>query len=116
MKVTSLIDSGIREEPGEDGEETLAVQSAAEALAVIGSKPKKGNTVTAGPVKLGAGLTSLPGLLAGKIRRGEYVNFAEFPPATPDGTPSGSHSTEQLLIVQAADLRWSRRKVSDVGV
>ena len=116
MKATSLIDSGIREEPGEDGEEILAVQSAAEALAVIGSRPQKGNTVAAGPVKLGAGLTALPGLLAGKIRRGEYVDFAEFPPATPDGTPSGSHSTEQLLIVQAADLRWSRRKVSDVGV
>ena len=36
-----------------------------------------GNTVTAGPVKLGAGLTALPGLLAGKIHWGEYVDFAE---------------------------------------
>ena len=95
VKATSLIGSGIREEPGEDGEEILAVQSAAEALAVIGgaNKPKKGNTVTACPLKLGAGLTTLPGLLAGKICRGEYVDFAEFPSATPDGTPSGSHST-----------------------
>ena len=67
-------------------------------------------------MKLEAGLIAPPGLLAGKIRRGEYVDFAEFPPATPDGTPSGTYSTEQLLIVQAADLRWSRRKVSDVVV
>ncbi len=68
----------------------------------------------AGPVKLGAGLSAIPAVLARKIRRGEYIDFAELPPALPEGTSVSTMSSEQLLIVQAADYRRTRRRIPDV--
>ena len=47
-----------------------------------------------GPVKLGAGLLAVPGVLAGMIRRGEYVDFAELPPTLPDVSTAGVQSSE----------------------
>ena len=69
-----------------------------------------------GPIKLGAGLLVVPGVLVGRIRRGEYVDFAELPSALPDGSMSGVQSSKQLLIVQAAVYRRTRRRVPDVTV
>ena len=69
-----------------------------------------------GPVKLGAGLLAVPGVLAGRIRRVEYVDFAELLPVVPDVPTAGVESSEQLLIVQAADYRRTRRRVPDVTI
>jgi len=81
------------------------LQAAVERLVRLGGAggqpddiPKK-----AGPVKLGAGLASVPTGLAGKIRREEYVDLAKLPPALPDGASIGTQMSEQLLIVQAAN-------------
>ena len=118
LTATSLVGRGIREEPAEEGEGSWAIQTAAEELAQAGGTGRLSgeNSKKAGPVKLGAGLSAVPGVLAGRIRRGEYVDFTEFPPALPDGSAAGVQSSEQLLIVQAADYRRTRRRVPDVAV
>ena len=108
----------IREELAESGDGGWAVQAAAEKLARAGGSGRQADDSSKkpGPVKLGAGLLAVPGVLAGRIRRGEYVDFAELPPALPDGSTAGVQSSEQLLIVQAADYRRTRRRVPDVTV
>ena len=108
----------IREEPAESGDGGWAVQAAAEKLARAGGAGRQADDSSKkpGPVKLGAGLLAVPGVLAGRIRRGEYVDFAELPPALPDGSTAGVQSSKQLLIVQAADYRRTRRRVPDVTV
>ena len=42
-----------------------------------------------------------------------YVDFEELPPALPGGSTAGVQSSEQLLIVQTADYRRTRRRVPD---
>ena len=118
LMATSLVGRGIREEPAEEGEGSWAIQTAAEELAQAGGAGRQSgeNSNMAGSVKLGAGLSAVPGVLAGRIRRGEYVDFTEFPPALPDGSAAGVQSSEQLLIVQAADYRRTRRRVLDVAI
>ena len=61
-------------------------------------------------------VVSSAGRAGGRIRRGEYVDFAELPPAMPDDCVMTVQSSEHLLIVQAADYRRTRRRVSDVTV
>ena len=112
----SLVGLDIRQDPSEEGAGSESVQEMADRLARAGGasgKPEDTAKKT-GPVKLGAGLAAVPAVLARKIRRGEYIEFAELPPALPEGSPIGVQSSEQLLIVQAADYRKARRRVPDV--
>ena len=76
----------IREEIEEGGKETGAIQEAADRLARAGgwSRNAEGSPRKAGPMKLGAGLSAVPAGIVKKIRRGEYVDFAELPPAIPE--------------------------------
>ena len=108
----------IWEEPAESGNGGWALQAAAEKLARAGGADRQADDSSKkpGPIKLRAGLLAVPGVLAGMIRRGEYVDFAELPPTLPDGSTAGVQSSEQLLIVQAADYRRTRRRVPDVTV
>ena len=62
---------------------------------------------------MGAGLIAMPSRLVDRIRRGEYVDLTEFPPAIPD---PGVHMGDQVFIVQAADLKRSRRRIPDIAV
>ncbi len=107
----------IREDPAGDIGGTDGLQEAADRLARIGGTGGKPEDVPKkpGPVKLGAGLAAVPAAVAGRIRREEYVDFTELPPAQPDGSAVGSQSGEQLLIVQAADYRRTRRRIPDVA-
>ena len=109
----------IREEIEEGGKETGAVQEAADRLARAGgwSRYAEGSPKKAGPMKLGAGLSAVPAGIVKKIRRGEYVDFAELPPAMPEEEATAcGQSGDRVLIVQAADLRRTRRKIPDVMV
>ncbi len=45
-------------------------------------------------MKLGARLSAIPAVLAGKIKRGEYVDFTELPPSQPEGTAPTVQSSE----------------------
>ena len=105
----------IQEDPAEHGDGGWAVQAAAEKLSRAGGVGRQADDSSKkpGPVKLGAGLLAVSGVLAGRIRRGEYVDFAELPPALPDGSTVGVQSSEQLLVVQAADYRRTRRRVPE---
>ena len=60
----------------------------------------------AGSVKLGAGLLAVSGTLATKDLRVCGV-YRIFPLALPVGLTTGTHSSEQLLTVQAANLEDS---------
>ena len=100
-----------------------AALEAAEAYAAMGGHSSVGATRTrtpketrAGPVQMGAGMLAMPSRLVEKIVRDDYVDFAEFPPAAPEGVYPVAHMSDQVLIVQAADLRKSRRKISDIMV
>ena len=109
----------IREEIEEGGKETGAVQEAADRLARAGgwSRYAEGSPKKAGPMKLGAGLSAVPAGIVKKILRGEYVDFAELPPAMPEEEAAAcGQSGDRVLIVQAADLRRTRRKIPDVMV
>ena len=83
LTAASLLGLEVREEPAGVGVETDALQEAVDKLARAGGKPEE-VPKRAGPVKLGAGLSAVPAVLAGKIRRGDYVDFSVFPPAQPD--------------------------------
>ena len=106
----------MREDPAGDDTGSSALQEAADRLARAGGSEGKSERMPkkAGPVKLGAGLSAVPAILARKIRRGEYVDFAELPPALPEGSSLSTMSSDQLLIVQAADYRRTRRRVPDL--
>ena len=65
---------------------------------------------------MGAGLLSMPSRLVEKIRRREFVDLAEFPPAAPEGLSPMSNLPDQVLIVQAADLKKSQRRIADIAM
>ena len=104
-----LVGQNIREEIEEGGKETWAVQEATDRLARAGgwSRKAEGSPRKAGPM----------GSTVKKIRRGEYVDFAELPPAMPEEEAAAcGKSGDRVLIIQAADLRSTRCKIPDVMV
>lgn len=88
-------------------------------LAVAGgtSKHTGEGTSKAGPVKLGGqDCQQCQERFSARPREGNMWILRNFPPALPDGSAAGAHPSEQLLIVQAADLRRARRKAADMAV
>ena len=66
-------------------------------------------------VMLGTGLPSLPKKLIDKILVGEYVDFAELPPARGKARAVPQALEGQIVVVQAADLLQSRRVIPDLA-
>ena len=66
-------------------------------------------------VMLGTGLPSLPKKLVDKILAGEYVDFAELPPARGKARAVPQALEGQIVVVQAADLLQSRCVIPDLA-
>ena len=66
-------------------------------------------------VMLGTGLPFLPKKLMDKILAGEYVDFAELPPARGKARAVPQAQEGQIVVVQAADLLQSRRVIPDLA-
>ena len=64
---------------------------------------------------LGMGLPPLPKKLVDKILAGEYVDFAELPPARGKARAVPQALEGQIVVVQAADLLQSRRVIPDLA-
>ena len=109
----SLMGKGIAVEPPTTQEKLEAALEVAEAYATMGDQGSRASMskglegARADPVQMRAGLMAMPSRLVDRIRRGEYVNLTEFLPATPEGVSPGVHMGDQVLIVQAADLKQS---------
>ena len=66
-------------------------------------------------VMLGTWLPSLPRKLIDKILAGEYVDFAELPPARGKARAVPQALEGRIVVVQAADLLQSRRAIPDLA-
>ena len=122
LTASSLLGKGIAVETPPTQEKLEAALEAAEAYATMGDQGSRASGskglegAKAGPVQMGAGLMAMPSRLVDRIRRGEYVNLTEVPPATPEGVSPGVHMEYQVLIVRAADLKQSKHRISDMAV
>ena len=56
-------------------------------------------------VVTGEGLPSLPKKCVEKILAGEFINFAELPPAKGKVKSTHNAAESQIVVIQAADLR-----------
>ena len=63
------------------------------------------------PVLVAPGLPSVPQKVIDKIKRGEYIDFNELPPARGLSKSLPPHLEGQLVIVQADDLAVSRKLI-----
>ena len=63
------------------------------------------------PVLVVPGLPSVPQKVIDKIKRGEYIDFNELPPARGLSKSLPPHLEGQLVIVQADDLAVSRKLI-----
>ena len=66
-------------------------------------------------VPAGTGLAALPKKLVDKMVAGEYVDFAELPPAKGKARAVPQALEGQVLVVQAADLMQSRKIIPDLA-
>ena len=66
-------------------------------------------------VMLGTGLPPLPKKLVDKILAGEYVDFAELPPARGKAQAVPQALEGQIVVVQTADLLQSRCVIPDLA-
>ena len=71
--------------------------------------------ITHSMVTTGEGLPSLPKKCVEKILAGEFIDFAELPPAK-GKVKSIPHTVEgQIVVIQAADLMESRKLIPDLA-
>ena len=121
---TELSRCGIHVDASPETSRLDSAWAAASAFAAMGEQTQRDSgrtqarevTARAGPVQMGAGLLSMPSRLVEKIRRREFVDLAEFPPAAPEGLSPVSNLADQVLIVQAADLKKSQRRIADIAM
>jgi len=66
-------------------------------------------------VSLGAGLPAIPRKMLDKALAGEYVDFAELPPARGKARSVPQSLEGQILIVQASDFMQSRKVIPDLA-
>ena len=86
------------------------------AQLMSGLKEKsEGPKITPSMVTTGEGLPSLPKKCVEKILAGEFIDFAELPPAK-GKVKSIPHAMEgQIVVIQAADLMESRKLIPDLA-
>ena len=88
-----------------------------EAEAGDGAKLAKTDTaVSSSPtIVVAPGIPALPKKLAQKILNGEYVDFAELPPAKGRAKPSSLDWEGQVLLVQSTDLYATKKLIPDLA-
>ena len=88
-----------------------------EAEAGDGAKLAKANTaVSSTPtIVVALGIPALSKKLAQKILNGEYVDFAELPPAKGRAKPSSLDWEGQVLPVQSTDLYATKKLIPDLA-
>ena len=88
-----------------------------EAEAGDGDKlAKAGTAVSSTPtIVVAPGIPALPKKLAQKILNGEYVDFAELPPAKGRAKPSSLDWEGQVLLVQPTDLYATKKLIPDLA-
>ena len=64
-------------------------------------------------IYLGPGLPHITKKVAEQIKVGEYVDFAELPPAKGKGKPPSNNWEGQVVVVQAAELVQARKLIPD---
>ena len=78
-------------------------------------KDKSGPAPPPTMVAMGEGLPALSKKWVEKIQAGEYVDFAELPPAKGKAKGAPSSLEGQILVIQAADLVESRKIIPDLA-
>ena len=66
-------------------------------------------------VVTGEGLLALPRKWVERIQAGDYIDFAELPPAKGKSKGMPSSLEDQILVVQAADIMESRKMIPDLA-
>ena len=89
--------------------------SVAQLLSVLREKGAQDRPPALATIATGEGLPALSKKLVERIQAGEFVDFAEMPPAKGKikGTPSSLEG--QILVIQAADLLESRKLIPDLA-
>ncbi len=75
---------------------------------------KEGEGSKASRVKVDKGMTPVPRWLAVRIKRGDFVDFADLPPAKPDVGRARKHYDPQVVIWKEVDYRKATRRVPDM--
>ena len=65
-------------------------------------------------MQLGLGLASLPKKTDERIQAGEYIDFAELPPAKGKMRAMPQSVEGQVIIVQAEDLMQTKKLIPDL--
>ena len=78
---------------------------------------KAGKAVSSTPtiIVVAPGIPALPKKLAQKILNGEFVDFAELPPAKGRAKPSSLDWEGQVLLVQPTDLYATKKLIPDLA-
>ncbi len=85
-------------------------------LGKLGGEDSGSSVQTPTPlVALGTGLPALPKKLVAKILAGEYIDFAELPPAKGKTRPVSQALEGQIVVVQAAELLQARKIIPDLA-
>ncbi len=75
---------------------------------------KEGEGSKADRVKVDKDITPVPRWLAVRIKRGDFVDFADLPPAKPDEGRARKHYDPQVVIWKEADYGKATRRVPDM--
>ena len=101
---------------GEKGKSSKATDGTLEALNRLNrSIEDEAEKAATAMVPAGTGLAALPKKLVDKMVAGEYVDFAELPPAKGKARAVPQALEGQVLVVQAADLMQSRKIIPDLA-
>ena len=113
-----LAASGISEMAG-DGKDSGDIESESSDIAAImgnpgGQSSADTHTLAAMPmICVGPGLPPLPQRTVERIRRAQYIEFTELPPAKGKGRSLAQPMDGQIIVLRAADLVQTRKAIPD---
>lgn len=87
----------------------LGVQAFDEATPAAAKKQEQAMTA------IGTGLAALTSKVVEKMKAGEYVDFADLPPAKGKSRPAPQLLEGQVIVVEAADLIRTRKVIPDLA-
>lgn len=108
-----LAGSGVETFPAGSDADARASESRRVAAITGGATPTVEKETTPPIVCLGTGLAPVTRKMIDRIRAGEYVDFAELPPARGKARPPPQALEGQVVVVHAADLLQSRKVIPD---
>ena len=95
--------------------ETGNSKDAAKALSQSGDVDPPALSTQSKLVTVGAGLPSLPKKMVDRIISGQYVDFAELPPARGRVRPLPNAEDGHIMVIRAEDLAGSRKLIPDLA-